>query len=777
MKLQHDEQHVIATRGTLATARATISMNAHMFQMLAKMYSDPIRAIVRELAANALDAHVANGCPNTPFEVKLPTQMDPEFYIKDFGTGMSHNTVMELFMTYGASTKRSSNSEIGGFGIGSKSPYAYTDQYSMVVAYNGKQRTYGAYVDNNGIPTISMLEEKDASPTWPTGVQIRIPVRAEDFSVFKDRAQAVYQWFRVQPKVIGGATIQPIKFKEQHVGWARFDSTSGNSPTASYVSMGGITYLLDIGTHFHKHPLAGVLASNRYGLQSSPFLLEFGIGELKVTPSREALQYDAQTKQLIEARLTEIATWLGNQIADDIEDATSTLWTKRETVANKWRSVTGYNLRFADNVRKLLTHVKRDTPTIMKFVSDMWSDWVTIRWKECGLPSDGTMDPQIFTQVRKGVCKKKVLTALTDSLYIHPDKNFEIYYTDNATKHVHARIRDYLLSKPIDTQEVLWAKDLATAKSISRSLGDPGYKPVSSLPYTKPVYAAGSRPRKKGGAPLDIDQEVEWVDFTGKETKCKLKDVPPSARCWLVSSSERINGWCQYRTGRTSDGKGWETVSEDAVRATINAFRALNARKLLNGKYTGYIVVSAGWWAKNKKAEDLKWEFFMKIAGSLINVKAVETILMDVPPINMEVQTSFKNHGILAFIEAAYEHPDLKRVIEPVVKSTGLEDVYNQYKVWRSPKAMIASRAKAEVQNALSLMDQKGAINLDSKKLDFSVFYNTALSQFPFAQAFEHEELSMQLLKLKPEDAALRVKALLITEQELVQLNSLKDAA
>ena len=38
-----------------------------------KLYSDPVRAVIRELGCNAYDAHVAVGKKDVPFEVFLPT--------------------------------------------------------------------------------------------------------------------------------------------------------------------------------------------------------------------------------------------------------------------------------------------------------------------------------------------------------------------------------------------------------------------------------------------------------------------------------------------------------------------------------------------------------------------------------------------------------------------------------------------------------------------------------------------------------------------------------
>ena len=118
--IQRDVSHA----GMMEVAKATIAPSKKIFDMFSdQTYSDKPRAILRELVANGIDAHVMAGCPDTPVQVQLPTELDPTCTIRDFGTGMSHEFVMTKFMAYtDASTKDQDNGQIGGMGIGSKSP-------------------------------------------------------------------------------------------------------------------------------------------------------------------------------------------------------------------------------------------------------------------------------------------------------------------------------------------------------------------------------------------------------------------------------------------------------------------------------------------------------------------------------------------------------------------------------------------------------------------------------------------------------------------------------
>lgn len=108
------------------------------FQILSSgLYSNKIRAIIRELCCNAHDAHKSAGTQDTPFEISLPSTFSPVLVIKDFGTGLSHEDVMTIYTTYFESTKNNSNDFIGQLGLGSKSPFSYTNQFLVESRHEG----------------------------------------------------------------------------------------------------------------------------------------------------------------------------------------------------------------------------------------------------------------------------------------------------------------------------------------------------------------------------------------------------------------------------------------------------------------------------------------------------------------------------------------------------------------------------------------------------------------------------------------------------------------
>ena len=56
---------------------------------------------------------------------------------KDFGVGMSDYEVRYVFATYMKSTKDDKANEIGAYGLGAKTPFAYTDAFTIIAIKDG----------------------------------------------------------------------------------------------------------------------------------------------------------------------------------------------------------------------------------------------------------------------------------------------------------------------------------------------------------------------------------------------------------------------------------------------------------------------------------------------------------------------------------------------------------------------------------------------------------------------------------------------------------------
>jgi hypothetical protein len=200
MILQTNENLVDSTLGGVSE-EFDIEANAKMFDLLSnKIYEDPIRAIIREISCNAIDAHLESGNPD-PIHVYLPTKSEPSLKIQDFGIGMTHEDVMSVYKTYGKSTKSQSEKLIGALGIGGKTPLAYTNQFTLSTARDGKKNEYVIFRNENGIPEVNLISTEDSQET---GTSIELAVKYSDMAAFHKAALVTFVFFEQLPSIMRG---------------------------------------------------------------------------------------------------------------------------------------------------------------------------------------------------------------------------------------------------------------------------------------------------------------------------------------------------------------------------------------------------------------------------------------------------------------------------------------------------------------------------------------------------------------------------------------------
>lgn len=299
MKLIADNEEVLGSAGK--KTKFTIQASPKAFMILSdKLYKNKIRAVVRELTTNWLDAHILNGKQDVPCEIKCPNKLDPRFIIRDFGPGMSDFQIRGndeepgLYNSYFASTKAESNEFIGALGLGSKSPFSYTKSFTIVSYHGGRSRGYMA-VMNNGEPDIRPLFDEPMKEDEQTGIEITVPVRLEDVEKFAYEIAYVMRPMPVKP-IITGANIVIDSFP-QDVEWFHSKNGFGKDKEGLYAVYGKIVYPID---KFEGLECSWLL--NRYGT----VYINFPLGELDITPSREELSLDDVTIENIKARVNSL---------------------------------------------------------------------------------------------------------------------------------------------------------------------------------------------------------------------------------------------------------------------------------------------------------------------------------------------------------------------------------------------------------------------------------------------------------------------------------------
>lgn len=274
------------TNGTLKTKAITAEMNSMLFHVAINgIYTDKIRAPIRELCTNARDGHANIGKLDVPFDVHLPTAYDQQFYVRDYGCSMTEEEVDATYSVLFASSKRGSNVEVGQIGAGSKSPFAYTSGFAVTCWRDGIERIYSMFLDSQGAPQIALLSKEPSDE--PTGIKVAFPVKSYDINQFRDAARAVFFGFPTPPNVLN-ETFKLANPKVLLSGdtWKAYDNVDFPLNSGIYARQGCVIY--PVSEDFRRNNYPNL---SRY----MNLIVDFPIGTISFTTSRESLGYDETT--------------------------------------------------------------------------------------------------------------------------------------------------------------------------------------------------------------------------------------------------------------------------------------------------------------------------------------------------------------------------------------------------------------------------------------------------------------------------------------------------
>lgn len=324
--------------GDFQSSDYTILASPHAFKILfSHLYSDPHKAIIREICCNAQDSHVAMG-KNEPIIVHLPNSFEPYFSVIDNGIGMSKEFIKKEYNKFFHSDKTDTNTQTGCMGLGSKSPFAYTDSFTVISRYHGVKTTYNPIIKADSIPSI--LEISDEHTNECNGVEVRFNVKQQDFNKFYQEARNVLSWFKPQPIVKGYAGFQ---FTERK--YSQKTNYYGLRDRQSYESnivMGNVAYPINRNSLLN-------LSSVEYEILNYGIDIFVNIGEVQITPSREALSYDAKTIQTIKDYMKRLVVDIKEEMKKAVEGASS-LWQARVALhSSRHGSIT--RIRLDENIK------------------------------------------------------------------------------------------------------------------------------------------------------------------------------------------------------------------------------------------------------------------------------------------------------------------------------------------------------------------------------------------------------------------------------------------
>lgn len=325
---------------------------AKLYSLLSNIYKNPIGSIVREYASNGYDANVeAYTFGNSDYDTvkqKYPWVLEPEygiseqefvnlksnlkriketepvivglrmknnryqFFVKDFGIGLSPKRMMNIFFDYLSSTKEDTNDEIGGFGIGAKSGLSIYNEFYIDTVYNGIQYQYMMGKDEMGIPEGTLLYQGEYDDSLDNGTMISMYIELEQIEDYirEFKSQLAYLnnvYFELDDsdfRFRNAGNINDFKVYKYKEGWSRRTNTPFEY---LHISLGNIAYPLD----FSEIGLSYIV---------EPFALDFKIGELQPTPSREAIVYNDKSRKLILERIRKLQKYYVDKAKDFHKD-------------------------------------------------------------------------------------------------------------------------------------------------------------------------------------------------------------------------------------------------------------------------------------------------------------------------------------------------------------------------------------------------------------------------------------------------------------------------
>jgi len=279
--------------------------------ILSKLYAYPIRTLVQEYICNGRDAmREAGTWGKLPIEITVPNTLDPVFKVRDFGVGISPDRMENIFVNYGSSTKRNTNAQTGGFGIGAKSAFSYTDSFTVTSYFNGNKYLYVAHLgDSGGVNLISTEHTSEAN-----GVEISIGVKPKDIAEFKNAIQRCVRFWSESIKFIGSKDIHQLNPTLTLGNITAYDC-HGNEARTIYL-IDGIEYdiMQKEGAYYFER--------NKDYLNTSNSIVALNVpnGHFKIASSRERLENNDDNKSKQEKMLNDCRSKIEDVITDKINN-------------------------------------------------------------------------------------------------------------------------------------------------------------------------------------------------------------------------------------------------------------------------------------------------------------------------------------------------------------------------------------------------------------------------------------------------------------------------
>lgn len=312
---------------SLVTERMTINVSSSSINLiLDNMYTKPHSSMVRELACNSVDSHNQAKNPN-PYYIKPPTVFDPVFSLRDFGTGLDSEEVSLYLNTLYKTSKDDTNDQIGGFGLGAKSPFALVSSFSLTTYKDGLAYKYIWYKDEEKVPVL--VSQGVEKTTEPNGVRYDVPLAGHDVEQVYEACGRETLCLNIKPifvtdindlstvTSIDNLTLEIVKETDDYI------VTNESSQMSYGISIAGVLY--------NSLDRYNSRSRDLHLFYKSKVYLKVPIGQLKLHDTRESIldTYENKTylNKLVEERANSIRAEATEELNSRLEGITDEITT------------------------------------------------------------------------------------------------------------------------------------------------------------------------------------------------------------------------------------------------------------------------------------------------------------------------------------------------------------------------------------------------------------------------------------------------------------------
>lgn len=375
MQVTQVQDHVNhAVIGGKKTQSLSIANTAEFFHILSStLYSRKEEAMVREVICNAWDSHIESGITDTPIKISLDYD---QLVIRDYGSGIPDDMIGEIYGTYGGSTKKDNKGVTGGFGLGSKSPWAYADHFEVTSCHAGTKTIYKMSLSSamvGGKPSITTIV---SVPTEETGITVTVKLKdRDDKFTLQSLIEKIVRLGEINC-LYNDEVIDTIPFSQSENDFLIVKSDvlkEGNSGNYILIRYGNVVYPVE-----HRKEYAGLYESANAFLakidinksrgyggrngQSWVLILRAKPDTISVTPSRESLSMTEHTMETIQTLLSSFLEHVSSKFDKAVLEETDIM------IKSNWiRGKVG--ALFKEKVVPIPQIVKA-TPSSQDFISD-----------------------------------------------------------------------------------------------------------------------------------------------------------------------------------------------------------------------------------------------------------------------------------------------------------------------------------------------------------------------------------------------------------------------